>query len=113
MSLGTPANRRVLSRREARGSSLRFSISASDVWMAIDRLAASKKWTSSGLAVRAGLDATTFNKSKRVREGGQWRWPSFESIAAILTVTDCTLVDFARIIEGGDVDTAPGDGSDV
>ena len=36
------------------------------VWSAIDRLAARAGLSASGLAKRAGLDPTTFNKSKRI-----------------------------------------------
>ena len=35
------------------------------IWTAIDRLAARAKLSPSGLAKKAGLDPTTFNKSKR------------------------------------------------
>jgi phage repressor protein C with HTH and peptisase S24 domain len=48
----------------------------------------------SGLAKHAGLDPTTFNKSKRVSRDGKPRWPSTESIAKILTATECPLSDF-------------------
>ena len=40
------------------------------IWTALDRL-----------AERAGLDPTTFNKSKRVTPEGRERWPSPESVA--------------------------------
>jgi phage repressor protein C with HTH and peptisase S24 domain len=33
------------------------------IWNALDRLAARNKMTASGLAKKAGLDPTTFNKS--------------------------------------------------
>ena len=36
------------------------------IWSAIDRLAARASLSASGLAKRAGLDPTTFNKSKRI-----------------------------------------------
>jgi phage repressor protein C with HTH and peptisase S24 domain len=45
------------------------------VWSAIDRLAARAGLSASGLARRAGLDPTTFNKSKRVTPLGRERWP--------------------------------------
>jgi hypothetical protein len=47
-----------------------------------------------GLAKRAGLDATTFNKSKRVSPEGRPRWPSLESLAKILATTGVTPMDF-------------------
>ena len=57
------------------------------IWTAIDRLAARAKLTPSGLAKKAGLDPTTFNKSKRVTPEGRPRWPSTESVAKALQAT--------------------------
>ena len=54
------------------------------IWNAVDKLAKSKGLSPSGLAKLAGLDATTFNKSKRTRPDGNKRWPSMESINKIL-----------------------------
>ncbi|MBM3522801.1 MAG: helix-turn-helix transcriptional regulator [Alphaproteobacteria bacterium] len=65
-----------------------------DIWQAIDRLAASHGFSASGLARRAGLDPTTFNKSKRVARDGRPRWPSTESIAKILEATGASLAEF-------------------
>ncbi|KAB2861330.1 MAG: helix-turn-helix transcriptional regulator, partial [Bauldia sp.] len=53
------------------------------IWAAIDTLADRHKLTPSGLARRAGLDPTTFNRSKRVAADGRERWPSTESISKI------------------------------
>ncbi len=39
------------------------------VWAAIDALAARYSLSASGLAKRAGLDSTAFNKSKRLSAG--------------------------------------------
>ncbi|MGH6675657.1 MAG: helix-turn-helix transcriptional regulator, partial [Xanthobacteraceae bacterium] len=57
------------------------------VWAAIDRLAERAGLSASGLARRAGLDPTTFNKSKRVTPSARARWPSTESIAKALAAT--------------------------
>ena len=76
----------------------------SDVWRAIDRLAAKHGMSPSGLARRAGLDPTTFNKSKRITREGKQRWPSTETVAKILAATGATLGDFVVLI--GDVQTA-------
>lgn len=65
-----------------------------DIWNAIDRLAYDRGLTASGLARRAGLDPTTFNKSKRVTREGKPRWPSTESVAKILDATNATLTEF-------------------
>jgi len=53
----------------------------SDIWRAIDELADRHGLTPSGLARKAGLDPTTFNKSKRLNASGRERWPSTESLA--------------------------------
>src|SRR4051794_26620507 len=57
------------------------------IWAAIDRLAARNALTTSGLARKAGLDPTTFNRSKRIAGDGRLRWPSTESISKILDAT--------------------------
>ena len=77
-----------------------------DIWRGIDRLAASSGYSASGLARRAGLDPTSFNKSKRISPDGKPRWPSTESIAKILGVTNLTMADFISLIDAGN-DTAP------
>ncbi len=76
----------------------------SDIWRAIDRLAQEAGYSPSGLAKKAGLDPTTFNKSKRVSADGKPRWPSTESIAKILAVTGRTMTEFFGMI---DQHTAP------
>lgn len=69
-----------------------------DIWHAIDRLAARYSLSPSGLARRAGLDPTTFNKSKRITREGKRRWPSTESIAKILDATGASLAEFVSNI---------------
>lgn len=69
------------------------------LWAAIDALARSKGLSASGLAIKAGLDATAFNRSKRIGPDGRERWPSMESIAKVLSAADCDLTTFARILE--------------
>jgi phage repressor protein C with HTH and peptisase S24 domain len=71
------------------------------IWSAIDRRAAHAGLTASGLARRAGLDPTTFNKSKRITAAGRARWPSTESIAKALAATATTLETFVGLIDGG------------
>lgn len=68
-----------------------------DVWQAIDGLAAAHGCSVSALAKRAGLDSTTFNKSKRVSPQGKLRWPSTESLAKVLQATGDSLNDFVRL----------------
>lgn len=73
-------------------------ISHSDIWRGIDRLASGFGYSASGLAKKAGLDPTSFNKSKRVSSDGKPRWPSTESIARILQATGSTMTDFISLI---------------
>jgi phage repressor protein C with HTH and peptisase S24 domain len=71
-----------------------------DVWRAIDTLAAERGLSASGLARRAGLDATTFNPSKRATQTGRERWPSTESVSKVLEAADATLEEFAALVSG-------------
>jgi phage repressor protein C with HTH and peptisase S24 domain len=68
------------------------------IWTAIDKLAARSGLSASGLAKRAGLDPTTFNKSKRITPEGRARWPSTESIAKSLAATGTTIDQFVSLI---------------
>jgi phage repressor protein C with HTH and peptisase S24 domain len=68
------------------------------IWTAIDRLAARAGLSASGLAKRAGLDPTTFNKSKRITPDGRARWPSTESVAKSLAATDTSVETFIALI---------------
>ena len=74
-------------------------LSHEQIWTAIDRLAERHGFSASGLARRAGLDATSFNRSKRVGPDGRKRWPSTESIAKVLTATGASLDDFLRLVD--------------
>ncbi|WP_027575160.1 helix-turn-helix transcriptional regulator [Bradyrhizobium sp. WSM1743] len=69
------------------------------IWAALDRLAARAGLSPSGLAKRAGLDPTTFNRSKRVTADGRERWPSTESIAKALAAADTSIDSFAKLID--------------
>ncbi len=71
------------------------------LWRAIDALAASRGLTASGLARIAGLDPTTFNRSKRVSADGKLRWPSTESIARALDCVGASFDEFAALLAGG------------
>ncbi len=69
------------------------------LWAALDKLAARHQLTPSGLARRAGLDPTSFNPSKRFASDGRPRWPSTESLAKVLEVTQMTFMDFASLLQ--------------
>ena len=81
--------------------------SHADIWAAIDRLAETNGLSASGLAKRAGLDATTFNKSKRVMLDGRERWPSTESVAKALNATGTSFGEFVSLVGGSRMSTRP------
>lgn len=64
------------------------------VWEAVDKLAKINGLSPSGLAKKAGLDATTFNKSKRTRPDGKKRWPSLDSLNKIIEVCNISFDEF-------------------
>ena len=68
------------------------------IWRGIDTLASRHGLSPSGLAKLAGLDPTTFNKSKRATLDGKLRWPSTESLAKVLTATGANLDDFVALV---------------
>jgi len=71
-----------------------------DIWRALDTLAAEYGLSASGLAKRSGLDATTFNPSKRRMPDGRARWPSTESLAKVLDATGASLELFTSLVTG-------------
>jgi len=70
----------------------------SQIWAAVDALAHKHGLSASGLAKAAGLDPTTFNRSKRLTPEGRERWPSTESVAKILLATGASLDDFVALV---------------
>lgn len=69
------------------------------IWRAVDQLAVEHGLSTSGLAKRAGLDPTTFNRSKRITTDGRPRWPSTESIAKALAATGSSVEHFFALLE--------------
>jgi phage repressor protein C with HTH and peptisase S24 domain len=69
------------------------------IWNALDRLAQRGGLSASGLAKKAGLDPTTFNKSKRITPDGRARWPSTESVAKALAATGTPVDIFTQLID--------------
>jgi len=72
----------------------------SHIWQAIDAVAQRRGLSASGLARAAGLDPTTFNKSKRQGPDGKPRWPSSESIARALAAAETSWDEFAALLAG-------------
>jgi phage repressor protein C with HTH and peptisase S24 domain len=71
------------------------------IWSALDRLAGRAGLSASGLARRAGLDPTTFNKSKRITADGRERWPSTESVAKALAAAGSSVDIFVHLMGDG------------
>lgn len=70
------------------------------IWRALDALAARRGLSASALARAAGLDPTTFNKSKRQAADGKPRWPSTESLARALEAAETSWDEFAALMAG-------------
>jgi len=79
-----------------------MTLSHRHIWAAIDALANRLGTTPSGLARMAGLDPTSFNKSKRTSPEipSRPRWPSTESLAKLLEATGIKFSEFALLAEG-------------
>ncbi len=67
------------------------------IWTALDKLADKFSMSPSGLARQAGLDPTTFNKSKRCSADGKPRWPSTESLSKVLNMLGVDFSEFAAL----------------
>jgi len=76
-------------------------LSHAKLWKALDALAQREGTSPSGLARRAGLDATSFNRSKRFGSGEppRPRWPSTESLMQVLAATGISLGAFAALAD--------------
>ncbi len=68
-----------------------------NIWNAVDKLAKMNGLSPSGLAKKSGLDATTFNKSKRRRPDGKKRWPSLDSINRITEACNISFEQFYKL----------------
>jgi len=90
----------------AKPSKTQRPLTREQIWTALDRLAGRSGISPSMLARRAGLDPTTFNKSKRVTPDGRERWPSTESVAKALAATNTSIDAFVQLI-GDSARTVP------
>jgi phage repressor protein C with HTH and peptisase S24 domain len=69
------------------------------IWAALDAIAEAQGTSVSALAKSAGLDATSFNLSKRINRNGRGRWPSTESLAKVFKAANLDLRALAAIID--------------
>lgn len=77
------------------------TLSHGEIWRAIDALAERFDMTPSAMARMAGLDPTSFNRSKRgsTQADSRPRWPSTESLAKLLEATGVNFSEFAALTE--------------
>lgn len=71
-----------------------MQLSYHEIWDGLENLAKAKGLSLSALAHKAGLDPTSFNKSKRIGADGRKRWPSTESMNKVLKATNTTVFEF-------------------
>lgn len=69
------------------------------LWATINYIAKKNGKSCSGLAILCGMDATSFNISKRKSKYGQPRWITGDTLVKILTATGTTPVQFAHIYQ--------------
>ena len=83
-------------------------LSHAKLWKALDALARREGTSPSGLARRAGLDATSYNPSKRFGPGEppRPRWPSTESLTRVLEATGLSLAAFAALADDAPPESA-------
>ena len=74
-----------------------MQLTYTEIWKGIENLAEKKGLSLSALAVKAGLDPTSFNKSKRIGSDGRKRWPSTESMNKVLQATNTTIFEFMEL----------------
>jgi phage repressor protein C with HTH and peptisase S24 domain len=77
------------------------ALSHTEIWTAIDALAKRFDMSPSAMAKMAGLDPTSFNRSKRMSADAEARprWPSTESLAKVLEATGVGFSEFAALTE--------------
>ena len=77
-------------------------LSHAQVWAGLDALAGRFDMSASALAKLAGLDPTSFNRSKRLSADTppRPRWPSTESLSKVLAATGVGFAEFAALASG-------------
>ena len=74
-------------------------ITVDDIWNALDEIAATQNVSRSRMAIISGLDATTFNKSKRCDVFGKQRMPALRTILQVLNQYKMTMADFGVLCD--------------
>ena len=86
------------------------ALSHTEIWTAIDALAKRFDMSPSAMAKMAGLDPTSFNRSKRMSADAEARprWPSTESLAKVLEATGVGFSELAALTESAKQPAARG-----
>ena len=74
-------------------------ITHDQLWGALDAIAKTNAVSPSRMALNSGLDATTFNKSKRVNCYGKNRYPSLRTVTKVLNNANITMSEFGKICD--------------
>lgn len=74
-------------------------LSHEEIWQGLDKLASRHGLSISGLARQAGLDPTSFNRSKRISSDGRPRWPSTESLSKVLACVEADSADMLALLD--------------
>ena len=74
-----------------------MQLSYHEIWQGLENLAAAKGLSLSAMASKAGLDPTSFNKSKRIGADGRKRWPSTESMNKVFHAMNITVFEFMEL----------------
>lgn len=85
-----------------------MQLTYSEIWEGIENLADKEGLSLSGLAIKSGLDPTSFNKSKRLSPDGRKRWPSTESMNKVLEATNTTIFEFMELASESETPHARG-----
>lgn len=71
-----------------------MSIHATNLWASIDKIAEQERMSLPRLALKAGLDQSTFSHARRKRN-----WMSLKTLARVLNAHDITLIEWARLVD--------------
>jgi hypothetical protein len=71
-----------------------MSIHATNLWASIDKIAEQERMSLPRLALKAGLDQSTFSHARRKRN-----WMSLKTLARVLNAHDISLREWARLVD--------------
>jgi transcriptional regulator with XRE-family HTH domain len=81
-----------------------MSIHATNLWDSIDKIAEQEKVSLPRLALKAGLDQSTFSHARRKRN-----WMSLKTLARVLNAHDYSLREWALLVDEKSPNPDPND----